>query len=82
MNTLQRMCVEYVKHFDNPELKDRAQNIQCLSYFAGASMALKIYDHPAKDVVLIFTQHIIAPRGYGEVKRIADEALREHAHSA
>ena len=82
MNTFQKLCVQFVERADYMGLKGKARETECLAFFVGASSALQTIDHPDKGHVLGCTAMIIASRGYGEVKRIADEALREHANAA
>ena len=82
MNTFQKLCVQFVERSDYLGLKGKARDAECLAFFVGASTALQTVDHADKGHVLGCTAMIIASRGYGEVKRIADEALREQAKAA
>lgn len=74
MNTIQTLCVNFVERAEYLNLKGKKRDEAAIEFLVGAASALQITNHAEANHVLTCVAMAICPRGYGEVKRIADEA--------
>jgi hypothetical protein len=74
MNMLQKLSIKFVERATALNLKGKARDNECLSFFVGAHAAMEMADHPEAEYVKTCGALIICIRGYGEVARIAKNA--------
>lgn len=79
MNMLQKLSLHCVDGMRSQDLKGKARDKAALSFMAGAAMALHEANHPEASHMVNCVGLIIAPRGYREIERIANEATKESA---
>lgn len=74
MNMLQKLCVKFVTRAENFSMKGKKRDELAIEFLVGAASALQEINHPEYEHVINCVAMIICVRGYGEVKRIADDA--------
>lgn len=82
MNTFQSLCCAFVERAEYLGLKGKNREIECLGFFVGAATALQNTNHPDAGHVLGCVSMILTVRGYGEVARVAKEAMAEAQKAA
>lgn len=75
MNMLQTLCVKFVERAEFQQLKGKKRDELAIEFLIGAATALQVSNHEEANHVLNCVAMIICVRGYGEVKRIADDAI-------